>query len=297
MKMMMRIAPKKLLRKAGLGRAATFLLLTLALGAVLYFQWASPPFSAVGSRSMEPAFTVGDLILVEEVVPAEVKEGDIIVFEVPGPIRERYNYPPSIAHRVIEVDTSGGGLAFRTKGDNTGEDPFTVLPGDIKGKVRSTLPNLGYLILFLQSKQGLAFIVAAGIIYLLYSFSGEIERRGRSLRRVVSSSLASEFIVHTEELERRQEKTLQVVSNALEQFATAMGEYAKHLQSHTDAVKGLAAGSQDLQAAVRDQNQVLGQLKDTLDGAKPKLERRPAKEEKVEFPPGCYRGKRGPMHG
>jgi signal peptidase I len=286
----MKTTSKNLLRKVGLGRAATFLLLTLVLAAVLYFHWASPPFRAVASRSMEPVFTLGDLILVEEVMPAEVKEGDIVVFEVPGAIRERYNYPPSIAHRVIKVDTSGGGLAFRTKGDNTGEDPFTVLPKDIKGKVRAIIPHVGYLILFFQSKQGLAFILAAGIIYLVYCFSGEIERRGRSLRRAVSSALASEFIVHTEELEQRQERTSQTVSSALEQFATAMAQYAKHLESHTDAVKGLAAGSRDLQAAVRDQNQVLERLKDALGGGRPRAEQpRPTGE--VRFPPGCYRGK------
>ena len=280
----MRVARRTLLRKVSLGRTGTFLLLTLLLGTVLYFRWASPPFSAVASKSMEPAFTLGDLILVEKVVPAEVKEGDVIVFEVPGPIRERYNYPPSIAHRVIEVDASERGLFFRTKGDNTGEDPFTVFPGDIKGKVRSTIPHVGYLPLFLQSKQGLAFLAAAAIICLVYSFSGEIESSGKSLNKAVSSTLAREFVVHVEELERRQEHTSEMVAQALEQFAGAMGEYSKHLQSHTSAVKDLASASQELRESVRERGQT-GVFSQGRGVVRPQETR----TRTVKPIPGCYR--------
>lgn len=248
----------------GLGQLGTFLLLALALATALYFQRGSPPLVAVASRSMEPVFTLGDLILVQEVASAEVREGDVIVFSVPRPIQERYSYPPSVVHRVIKVDTSGGGLAFRTKGDNTGEDPFTVLPGDVRGQVREVVPRAGYAILFLQSRQGLVFFLALTIIYLLYTLSGQVERSGRGLRRAVSGVLASEVIVHIEELEQRQERTLVVVGQSLEQFAGAMGEYGRHLASHTAAVQGLAAAAQGLQATVEEQREFLAQLRETL---------------------------------
>lgn len=266
------------------------MLVALIVGFVFYFGRGSAPFTAIASKSMEPVFTQGDLILTDEVLPTEVEEGDIIIFTVPAPIREKYGYPPSIAHRVIKVDTSGGGLSFRTKGDRTGEDPFTVLPKDITGKYRSSIPQLGYLVLFFYSKQGLIFVVSAGLIFLVYSFTGELSHGGQRLRRGIFAPIVEQ----NEELAHRQEQTSQMSSKALEQFASAMGEYAGHLKSHTAAVKDMASASQELKRGAGEQNKVLIRLMETMEQRAPKAEEVAPKVEKVKFPPGCVRSRRQP---
>lgn len=81
--------------------------------------------------SMEPTFGENDAVLVVEVDPAELKLGDIIVFEHPT----RPADPPK-AHRIIEVGTLNGGYKFRTQGDNRSEpDRHWVSEDKIHGLV------------------------------------------------------------------------------------------------------------------------------------------------------------------
>ena len=110
------------------------------------------PFMPVFGISMEPELQAGDLILIEEIAPYDVEVGDIVVFTIPSAVREYYNYPAVIAHRVIDVRTSENRLTFRTKGDNSGEDPFTVRPQDLRGQVSKQIPYLGLPLLFFQSR-------------------------------------------------------------------------------------------------------------------------------------------------
>lgn len=229
---------------------AMFLCLVLATFLGLYFVRTQGPFMAVAGRSMEPTLRLFDLILVKKVLPQEVKEGDIIVFNVPPILRETYNYPPVVSHRVIEVDTSGGARAFRTKGDNTGEDPFTVSPRDLRGKPYESIPYLGFLPLFLQSRQGLYFMVAATIIIGLYHYSEQLDRGRKGLQRALFGPIIEEQTQNSQELQQRVEG----VEQALGQFGSAMSEYGGHLKSHTAAVKALAQAAEELRQTVREQN-------------------------------------------
>lgn len=68
----------------------------------------------VSGNSMVPTFGDNDLILYVEVDPAELKVGDIIVYERPTAIDPARL--ENIAHRVIEVGMNGE-YWFRTKGD------------------------------------------------------------------------------------------------------------------------------------------------------------------------------------
>jgi signal peptidase I len=244
---------------------AMFLLLLALLAVVFYFQRGTPPFSAVAGRSMEPTFRLGDLVLITPVAPSEVREADVVVVRVPQAVRDFYHYPPAIVHRVTRVESSGASVTFRIQGDNNpGEDPFTVLPGDIQGTVVRTIPYLGYLILFFQSQQGLAFALAAIAIYFLYVVSEVVENKGRGLVKTASRALASELVTQTQEIERRQEQSQEIVSGSLINFAYAMNEYAMHLSSHTEAVKSLAESAKYLRESARSQNQVFENLSGLL---------------------------------
>ena len=53
------------------------------------------------------------------------------------------------------------------------------------------------------------------------------------------------------------EKRLDTVEQALDKFAVAMGEYARHLASHTSAIQGLAEASHELKESAAEQHRVM----------------------------------------
>ena len=253
------------------------------------------PFMAIFGISMEPEFHAGDLILIEEISPSTVEVGDIIVFTIPQAVRDYYNYPQVVAHRVISVRQSESGVTFRTKGDNTGEDPFTVRPQDIKGQVSKQIPYLGFPLLFFQSQQGVIFIIIALSLLAVYLYSDEISRG----RQIVHKSIFAPIIEQNQHTSRALEQTIESTEKgmagtqqALNSFASAIAEYAGHLKSHTSAIQGLSEASQELKKGAAQQNEVLTRLAETIEGlsSKPKIEEIEPEVE-VQFPPGCIRSR------
>ena len=59
--------------------------------------------ATVRSNSMEPTFSRGDIVFVQEVDPYQIEEGDVIVLQVPDQYEEQYGYPPTVVHRVTDV--------------------------------------------------------------------------------------------------------------------------------------------------------------------------------------------------
>jgi signal peptidase len=217
------------------------------------------PFMPIYGSSMEPTLTSGSLLMIEPIDPQDVKVGDIIVYDVPTMVREYYNYPPTVSHRVIEIMTVPT-LGFRTKGDNTGEDPFTVRPQDIRGTVGTQIPYLGLPLLFFQSDQGVIFAIVALILLAIFLFGGELRRSGNWLHRGVFSPVINEEKRANRMLSRQieaTEKKMDSTEQTLEKFSLAVAEYAKHLASHTSAIQGLSDASQELKKGAAEQNRVL----------------------------------------
>ena len=79
--------------------------------------------------SMNPTFKDNDLILWVEVNPAELKVGDIIIYEDPT-----NPYHKLVAHRIIETRIEEEVYGFRTKGDNN-PDPDHYWVDNILGLV------------------------------------------------------------------------------------------------------------------------------------------------------------------
>jgi len=226
------------------------------------------PFLPVFGTSMEPELHAGNLILIEEGSPSAVKEGDIIVFSVPAAVREYYNYPPLVAHRVIKIRTEPA-LTFRTKGDNTGEDPFTVRPQDLRGTVSQQIPYLGFPLLFFQSQQGLIFIIIGLSLLALYLYSEELGQGKKKVQRGIFAPVLEEQRQVSQELGQKVVGVEQAMSN----FAQAIELYAKHLESHTSAIIGLSEASQELKKGAAEQNKVLSNLSKVVEemGTKQRL--------------------------
>lgn len=115
------------------------------------------------SGSMEPHFKTGSIIYVKDVEPDTLENGDIITFRISG---------STIAtHRIIDTVEENGVRMFRTKGDaNDVEDNGLVEPGKILGEAFFTIPYLGFLAAYIQSKSGVYAVIAAGAAILLLVF-------------------------------------------------------------------------------------------------------------------------------
>ncbi|HEU5140435.1 MAG TPA: signal peptidase I [Bacillales bacterium] len=221
-----------------LGRLLGFFIFVLLVGTSLYFHYGTPPFSAIPSKSMVPTFQIGDLVIIEEVTPSDVKVGDIIVVDVPEAVMERFGYPPNIIHRVVKVDRTGGKLQFRVKGDNNGgEDPFTVLPKYIMGTPAASYPYLGYPILFLSSRQGFYFFISALALYLLYVIFEELSKRQISFRRGISSFFFADVFSRTKQIEEGQEKVLEILSERYSSAESALVEETDEVRTLPDIIK------------------------------------------------------------
>jgi signal peptidase I len=122
------------------------------------------------SGSMEPAIKTGSAIFVEDVKdPKKLTKGDVITFR--SPIQNE----KIITHRIEEVTGTPDNLEFITKGDsNEVKDTMPIPQANILGKYSEiTIPYLGYIASFLQSKKGigLALIIPGLLIIALEIFS------------------------------------------------------------------------------------------------------------------------------
>jgi len=119
------------------------------------------------SGSMEPVMSPGDAVIIEDVEPANIQEGDIITFG--GGV----DSSPT-THRVIEVTQQDGTLAFRTEGDaNEDPDSSLVTPNEIQGRVMSVggqpfvIPYIGYVVNFASTQLGMVAFLAIPISLLV----------------------------------------------------------------------------------------------------------------------------------
>ena len=114
------------------------------------------------SGSMEPAYSVGDLLYVKRVDVNAIKVGDPITFIL--------NEDLVVAtHRVVRVDTEN--QRFYTKGDaNEIEDNDPVHFNNVIGVPQFSIPKLGYVSNFVQHPPGMYITIGVGIVLLLLVF-------------------------------------------------------------------------------------------------------------------------------
>ncbi|MCM3734816.1 signal peptidase I [Bacillus cytotoxicus] len=122
-------------------------------------------FKSVLSGSMEPTFLTGSIIAIEPTKDgSKYKKGDVITF------KEKDN--KIITHRIIDVKNINGKVTYETKGDNNnGPDLNPVLAENVIGKYADiTVPYVGYLLSYANSKAGAALLlIIPGVLLLGYS--------------------------------------------------------------------------------------------------------------------------------
>ena len=134
------------------------------------------------SGSMEPEYSVGDLIYVKEVDPETVKPGDVITFVL--------NEDLVVAtHRVVRVDAEK--QRFYTKGDaNETEDSAPVHFNNLVGIPQFAIPGLGYVSDFIQHPPGMYITIAAVAILVILAFAPDIAKKRAAANAAVSEENA-----------------------------------------------------------------------------------------------------------
>ncbi len=124
------------------------------------------------SGSMEPEYSVGDLIYVKKVNTEDIKVGMPITFVL--------NEDLVVAtHRVIEIDAEN--QHFYTKGDaNEIADNDPVHFNNVIGVPQFSIPLLGYVSDFIQNPPGMYITVGVGVVLVLAVFLPDfIGKRGK----------------------------------------------------------------------------------------------------------------------
>lgn len=143
---------------------STAIVIIVVLGAVFLMGSRLIGFQAysVLSGSMEPAYSVGDLLYVWEKDPEDIKVGDTITFVL--------NEDLDLAtHRVVSIDAEK--RLFITKGDaNDNADQKPVKFENYKGITVFSLPLLGYVSNFIQNPPGLYITIGLAVLLAIVVF-------------------------------------------------------------------------------------------------------------------------------
>ena len=120
-------------------------------------------FIVLSDSMSKTDFNAGDLVLVKEVDPSTLKEGDIIAYTS----QNTSNYGETVTHKIRKLTTDANGEpGFVTYGTTTDTDDETVVTYPyVLGKYSSHIPKVGAFFQFLKSTPG--YIVCILVPFLL----------------------------------------------------------------------------------------------------------------------------------
>ncbi len=166
------------------------LIVAILVAAILFASSKTPGKSILGYRyydvltgSMEPTYSVGDLIFVKVTDPAQINVGDPVTFN-PGATADSY-----LTHRVTEKIENYMGMGvtcFKTKGDaNDSEDPFVIDESRMIGVVKLKIPLAGFIIQFVQYHYVLiiVMIVLVSVFFTLLKKLSELSAEIKVIER------------------------------------------------------------------------------------------------------------------
>jgi signal peptidase len=113
--------------------------------------------------SMEPTISPGDVVINEEIAPAEAQVGDIVTF------RDPEQQSKMLTHRVVSIrPAKDDRFAFVTQGDanNTQEHWRVAADGQI-GRVVYTVPWVGNIAVFARTRLGMGLLVGVPLLLIL----------------------------------------------------------------------------------------------------------------------------------
>ena len=160
-----------------IGFAVGLILVAFLLFSVIQSKLVNGPPTIAGHQmyiviggSMSPSFEAGALAILKPVNPETIKVGDVVTYK--GTASDT-----ATTHRVVDITKNDGAISFTTRGDaNDVDDPSLLDSSQIVGKVVFTVPYLGKLLNFSQSKMGLvALIIIPGVILIIFEIFSMIK--------------------------------------------------------------------------------------------------------------------------
>lgn len=136
------------------------------------------------SGSMEPSFPVGSIVYVKEIKASEAIVGDPITFYIEG------NDKVVATHRIIEINAEE--KQFITKGDaNEVVDAEPVSFHRLIGRAERNIPFLGYIAMYIQTKQGIIASIGVFLFIVFLSLLGDV------LKKEVNKDSNNDLIIGT----------------------------------------------------------------------------------------------------
>lgn len=120
-------------------------------------------FIVLSDSMSKTDFNAGDLVLVKEVDPSTLKEGDIIAYTS----QNTSNFGETVTHKIRKLVTDAeGNPGFITYGTTTDTDDETVVTYEyVIGKYQTRIPKVGKFFQFLKTTPG--YIVCILIPFLI----------------------------------------------------------------------------------------------------------------------------------
>ena len=122
-------------------------------------------FIVLSDSMSKTDFGAGDLVLVKEVDPSTLKEGDIIAYTS----QNTSNYGETVTHKIRKLTTDANGEpGFVTYGTTADTDDETVVTYPyVLGKYSSHIPKLGTFFRFLKSTPGYIVCILVPFLALI----------------------------------------------------------------------------------------------------------------------------------
>ena len=170
-------------------------------------------FIVLSDSMSKTDFSSGDLVLVKEVDPSTLKEGDIIAYTS----QNTSNYGETVTHKIRKLTTDANGEpGFVTYGTTTDMDDETVVTYPyVLGKYSSHIPKVGTFFQFLKSTPG--YIVCILIPFLLLILSEGI--RCIRLFRKYKAEQQAELQAERDKIEADRAETQRMMQELLQMKA------------------------------------------------------------------------------
>lgn len=167
-----------------LGQVLSWALLTAviagALSLIVVPKVAGALPLTVLSGSMTGAYEIGDVVISKPVNTDDLAIGDVITFQT------RSDDPALTTHRIVGMAYGSEGTSFVTKGDaNNASDLDPISPEQVRGKVWYSVPQVGYVSVWLAGGWMRSGVDLLAVGLLLYGgwflTSGVLDRRKREV--------------------------------------------------------------------------------------------------------------------
>lgn len=200
-------------------------------------------FYVVLSDSMSATdFDAGDLVLIKEVDPTTLQEGDIIAYQS----QNSENYGQTVTHKIRAKTTDkNGNPGFITYGTTTGVDDETVVTYPfILGKYQIALPKVGTFFEFLKTPQGyIICILIPFLLLIIYQGLNCVK-----IFRMYKAEQMAELQAEKDALEAQRKQS----EDMMAQLLAMQQQMAQQSQSAAPPAQGNAEGQPDMAAMLAE---------------------------------------------